>query len=130
MAKKVPVTSVTPASKVKATSKAQQARTRNLVMGIATATPAGKAVKTAATAVKTAKAAKTAKTNVKTEKLAMVGQTIKIKSGGDVKSAASAKRKLTSYNQLKDMPNLIKIDSAKGNSVKKTAYRPNRRTSK
>jgi hypothetical protein len=48
MAKKVPVTSVTPASKVKATSKEQQARTRNLVMGIATATPAGKAVKAVA----------------------------------------------------------------------------------
>ena len=65
MAKKVPVTSVTPALKVKATSKAQQARTRNLVMGIAAATPAGRAVKTAATAVKavkTAKATKVAKT--------------------------------------------------------------------
>lgn len=57
MAKKVPVTSVTPASKVKATSKAQQSRTRALVMGIATATPIGRA---AATAVKTAKAAKAA----------------------------------------------------------------------
>jgi hypothetical protein len=54
---------------------------------------------------------------------------VKIKSGGDIKSAASSKRKLMSYNQLKDMPNLIKIDSAKGNSLKKTAYRPNRRTS-
>jgi len=54
MAKKVPVTSVTPASKVKATSKAQQARTRGLVMGIATATPAGRVAKTAATAVKSA----------------------------------------------------------------------------
>ena len=48
MAKKVSVTSVTPASKVKAISKAQQARTRNLVMGIASATPAGKAVKAVA----------------------------------------------------------------------------------
>ena len=54
MAKKVPVTSVTPASKVKATSKAQQARTRGLVMGIAAATPAGRVAKTAATAVKSA----------------------------------------------------------------------------
>jgi len=54
MAKKVPVTSVTPASKVKATSKAQQARTRGLVMGIATATPAGRVAKTAAAAVKSA----------------------------------------------------------------------------
>ena len=60
MAKKVPVTSVTPASKVKATSKAQQARTRGLVMGIATATPAGRAVKAAATVAKSAKATKVA----------------------------------------------------------------------
>ena len=58
MAKKVSVTSVTPASKVKATSKAQQARTRNLVMGIATATPAGRAAKVAVTAAKAAKATK------------------------------------------------------------------------
>ena len=61
MAKKVPVTSVTPASKVQATSKAQQARTRGLVMGIATATPAGRVAKVAVTAAKTAKAAKAAK---------------------------------------------------------------------
>ncbi len=60
MAKKVPVTSVTPASKVKAVSKEQQARTRNLVMGIATATPAGRAVKAAATVAKAAKTAKVA----------------------------------------------------------------------
>jgi hypothetical protein len=61
MAKKVPVTSVTPASKVKATSKAQQARTRNLVMGIATATPAGRAVKAAATVAKAGSVAKRTK---------------------------------------------------------------------
>jgi len=60
MAKKVPVTSVTPAIKTKPTSKAQQARTRNLVIGIASMTPVGRAAKTAATAVKTAKAAKVA----------------------------------------------------------------------
>ena len=54
-ARKVPVTSVTPASKVKATSKAQQSRTRNLVMGIAAATPVGRVVKTASTASKMAK---------------------------------------------------------------------------
>lgn len=50
--KMVPVTSVTPASKVKAVSKAQQARTRNLVTGIASATPVGRVAKTAATAAK------------------------------------------------------------------------------
>lgn len=50
--KMVPVTSVTPASKVQAVSKAQQARTRALVMGIASATPVGRAAKVAATAAK------------------------------------------------------------------------------
>ena len=55
---------------------------------------------------------------------------VKIKSGKDVKSADSSKRKLASYTPNPGrLPNLIKIDSAKGNSVKKTAYRPNRRTS-
>ena len=43
--KTVPVTSVTPRARVTATSKAQQARTRNLVMGIASVTPVGRAVK-------------------------------------------------------------------------------------
>ena len=48
----------------------------------------------------------------------------------NVKSTTSSKRKLTSYTPNPGrLPNLIKIDSAKGNSVKKTAYRPNRRTS-
>jgi hypothetical protein len=49
--------------------------------------------------------------------------TIKIKSGGDVKPAFPKKVKPKSYNELKDMPNLIKIDSAKGNKIKKIAYR-------
>jgi len=55
MAKKVPVTSVTPAIKTKAVSKAQQARTRALVMGIATATPVGRGAKAVATAAKVVK---------------------------------------------------------------------------
>lgn len=54
--RKVPVTSVTPASKVTAVSKAQQARTRNLVMGIASVTPVGRGVKAAGTAAKAVKA--------------------------------------------------------------------------
>jgi Flp pilus assembly protein TadG len=33
------------------------------------------------------------------------------------------KVKPKSYSQLKDMPNLVKIDSAKGNTIKKVAYR-------
>jgi hypothetical protein len=48
---------------------------------------------------------------------------VKIKSGGDIKPAFSKKAKPMSYSQLKDMPNLVKIDSAKGNTVKKIAYR-------
>ena len=190
MAKKVPVTSVTPASKVKATSKAQQARARKLVGAIAAATPVGQTVKTATTIAKLAKTAKAvkvaekAKQAAKTEKIAsnsvkakagmtakeraiknaaetmkvtgaksggtsslysaitsagnsvnksmgMKTPTIKIKSGENVKSAASSKRRLASYTPNPErLPNLIKIDSAKGNSVKKTAYRPNKRTSK
>jgi DNA-binding protein HU-beta len=67
MAKKVPVTSVTPAIKVKATSKAKQASTRKMVGAIAAATPVGRVVKTAATA---AKAAGTAAKAVKATKAA------------------------------------------------------------
>jgi hypothetical protein len=67
MAKKVQVTSVTPAIKVKATSKAQQASTRKMVGAIAAATPVGRVVKTAATA---AKAAGTAAKAVKATKAA------------------------------------------------------------
>lgn len=62
--KMVPVTSVTPASKVKAVSKAQQARTRNLVMGIASATPVGRAAKVTGTVSKLGKAKKVARTLV------------------------------------------------------------------
>ena len=82
MAKKVPVTSVTPASKVKATSKAQQARTRGLVMGIATATPAGRVAKTAATAVKSAaKVSSAARANTRALKAANKNVGIKYKKG-------------------------------------------------
>jgi hypothetical protein len=54
MAKKVPVTSVTPAIKVKATSKAKQANTRKMVGAIAAATPAGRVAKAVGTAAKAA----------------------------------------------------------------------------
>jgi hypothetical protein len=50
--KKTPVTSVTPKSTVKPTSKAQQARTRKLIAGIASVTPAGRAIKSATTTAK------------------------------------------------------------------------------
>lgn len=44
--KKTPVTSVTPKSTVKPVSKAQQARTRKLIAGIASVTPVGRAANT------------------------------------------------------------------------------------
>ena len=82
MAKKVPVTSVTPASKVKAVSKAQQARTRNLVMGIASATPVGRVAKTAATAAKAAtKVSSAARANTRALKAANKDVAIKYKKG-------------------------------------------------
>lgn len=61
MAKKVPVTSVTPAIKVKATSKAKQASTRKMVGAIASVTPIGKAVKVAGAAAKAATKVNSAK---------------------------------------------------------------------
>ena len=101
MAKKVSVTSVTPASKVKATSKAQQARTRNLVMGIATATPAGRAVKAAATAVKAGSAAMRTKI--------MVDAAKKIETNKVAKTIA------------KKPESSVKVVSARGSSYNKVA---------
>ena len=49
-------------------------------------------------------------------------QVVKINSGNTT-APIKPKPKTASYSQLKDMPNLIKIDSAKGNTVKKIAYR-------
>jgi hypothetical protein len=60
--------------------------------------------------------------------MGLMPKPVKIKSGGDIKPAVVKKVKAKSYSQLKDMPNLVKIDSAKGNTVKKIAYR--KRTSK
>jgi hypothetical protein len=60
MAKKVPVTSVTPKSKVKASTEKEKASTRKTVAAIASLTPVGRGVKTATTAVKAAKVAKAA----------------------------------------------------------------------
>lgn len=55
--------------------------------------------------------------------MGLMPKPVKIKSGGDIKPAVVKKVKAKSYSQLKDMPNLVKIDSAKGNTVKKIAYR-------
>jgi len=82
MAKKVPVTSVTPASKVKAVSKEQQTRTRNLVIGIASMTPVGRVAKTAATAAKAAtKVNSAARANTRALKAANKDVAIKYKKG-------------------------------------------------
>ena len=60
MAKNVPVTSVTPKSKVKASTEKEKTSTRKTVAAIASLTPVGRGVKTATTAVKAAKVAKAA----------------------------------------------------------------------
>lgn len=75
--RKVPVTSVTPASKVTAVSKAQQARTRNLVMGIASVTPVGRGVKAAGTAAKAVSGAR--KANKVVSKLAEPKSAVRVK---------------------------------------------------
>jgi hypothetical protein len=54
MAKNVPVTSVTPKIKVKASTPKEQASTRKTIATIAALVPAGRAAKTATTAVKAA----------------------------------------------------------------------------
>ena len=81
-------------------------------------------------ATKTTKAVISSKSGVKKAPHAMVGQTIKISSDPTrkvIKQPVLLKKKAAlkpmSYNQLKDMPNLIKVDSAKGNAIKKVAYR-------
>jgi len=72
------------------------------------------------TARKSGEYAKATAADVRT---GMPNTTVSIKSGGDIKPAVAKKVKAKSYNQLKNMPNLIKIDSAKGSKLKKTAYR-------
>ena len=67
--KMVPVTSVTPTSKVKAVSKAQQARTRALVMGIASVVGPGKVVKGIKAASKLTKTGKAITERVKANKV-------------------------------------------------------------
>jgi hypothetical protein len=69
---------------------------------------------------KSGEAAKRSAADVRT---GMPNATVTIKSGGNIKPAFPKKAKTMSYSQLKDMPNLVKIDSAKGNTVKKIAYR-------
>jgi hypothetical protein len=121
MAKKVPVTSVTPASKVKATSKAQQARTRGLVMGIATATPAGRAVKAAATVAKVGSAAKRTKIMADAAKkieATKVAKTITKKPESSVKVVSA---RGSSYNKIanqKEAERLARTSRSKTTSSK------------
>jgi len=81
MAKYVPVTSVTPASKVKASSKKEQASTRKTIGMIASLVPAGKAIKAVAStgkAVRKVQAAQMVKQNKKTvEKIAKMQEKTK-----------------------------------------------------
>ena len=97
-------------------------------------TAASRARSNSAAAAKATKASKTVlyppKSGVKKAPHAMVGQTIKISSDPTrkvIKQPVLLKKKAAlkpmSYNQLKDMPNLIKVDSVKGNAIKKVAYR-------
>jgi hypothetical protein len=80
--RKVSVTSVTPKATVTARTKAQQARTRNLVMGIAAATPAGRVAKGAATVAKAAtKVNSAARANARGLKAANKSVGIKYKKG-------------------------------------------------
>ena len=82
MAKKVPVTSVTPAIKVKAISKAQQASTRKMVGAIAAVTPVGRVAKAVGTAAKAAtKVNSAARANARGLKAANKDVAIKYKKG-------------------------------------------------
>lgn len=130
MAKKVPVTSVTPASKVKATSKAQQARTRNLVMGIATATPAGKAVKAVAStgkAIRKIKAAEMVKQNKKTvEKVARMQEKTKAekiaKNSVKVKPArGSSYNKVANQKEVERLARTARSKTASSKELRGTA---------
>jgi hypothetical protein len=82
MAKKVPVTSVTPAIKVKAKSKAQQASTRKMVGAIAAVTPVGRVAKAVGTAAKAAtKVNSAARANARGLKAANKSVGVKYKKG-------------------------------------------------
>ena len=76
--KRTPVTSVTPKSTVKPVSKAQQARTRKLIAGIASVTPVGRAAKAVDKGVANL-------INIKTNKMMHFG-------GGTTKEAIKARR--------------------------------------
>jgi hypothetical protein len=86
--KTVPVTSVTPRARVTATSKAQQARTRNLVMGIASVTPVGRVAKGAATAAKAARASSPVSKRVAANKIDRAEQMLKLNK--DIKTKEDA----------------------------------------
>lgn len=104
MAKKVSVTSVTPASKVKAVSKAQQARTRNLVMGIASVTPVGRLATGAVKASRTTGIAGFGASRTRAQNFGKYAQIDDVKSKtarkiGDKISGASSKKVQKKLNE-------------------------------
>jgi len=109
--RKVSVTSVTPRATVTARTKAQQARTRNLVMGIAAATPVGRVVKTASTASKMAKTADARrKFNAATERRILDNQV--------KKSVKVLPRKTAPKTDLSNRGNKITSSSQKKAAIK------------
>lgn len=150
--KKTPVTSVTPKSTVKPVSKAQQARTRKLIAGIASVTPVGRAAKAATTAAKTTKVVKTlaepksavrvkpaartkpnkpdaAKTNYKNMDTYERARKAEIKAGNDPETAHEVALGMK-YFYGKRKPNLeIKTSSGKPD-VRKPARVPDKRATK
>jgi len=96
---------------------------KNSVKVVKPSTLSGVKNRNANIAVQLRKSGEAAKRTAADVKTGMPNSTVKIKSGGDIKPAFPKKTKTPSYGQLKDMPNLVKIDSAKGSTIKKVAYR-------
>jgi hypothetical protein len=96
---------------------------KNSVKVVKPSTLSGVKNKNANVTVQLRKSGEAAKRSAADVRTGMPNATVKIKSGGDIKPAFPKKTKTLSYNQAKNMPNLIKIDSAKGSKLKKTAYR-------
>jgi len=115
MTKKVQVTSVTPASKVKASSKKEQASTRKTIGMIASAVPAGKAVKAVAStgkAVRKVQAAQMVKQNKKTvEKVARMQE--------KTKAEKIAKNSVKVKPANKSVPSNEKINDFRSSTLRK-----------
>ena len=120
MAKKVQVTSVTPASKVKASSKKEQASTRKTIGMIASLVPAGKAVKAVASTGKVVRKIQGKQMVARTKKavnaVADIQQKVKAetiaKNSVKVKPASSAANRLEKNSMAK-----AKADTAKSGAM-------------